>query len=121
MERRRFTVLSAMALLGGPTITLTGCGGGNPMGASGTGGVNAAISANHGHAAMITAAELTAAGGLNLDIRGTADHTHNVSLTSSQVVNIGGGSTVATQSTETNAHHHTVAFAGGSRDSGSGY
>ena len=124
MERRRFTALSAMALLGGATITVTGCGGGgNPAGASGMGdgSVSGTISANHGHVATITAAELTTGGGLNLDIRGTADHTHSVAVTGSQVVDIRGGSTVAKESTETSDHHHTVTFAGGSRNSGSGY
>ncbi len=123
MERREFTVLSAMALLGGPTITLTGCGGGNPMGASGMGGgsVTGAISANHGHAATVTSAQLTTAGALSLHIQAQADHDHVISLTGPQVVDIRGGSTVAIESTETNDHHHTVTFAGGSRSSGSGY
>lgn len=51
MERRESNVLSALALLGGATITVTGCGGGNPMGASGMGGgsVSGATSANHRH------------------------------------------------------------------------
>lgn len=122
MERRRFTVFSAMAMLGGPTITLTACGG-NPMGASGMGGgsVSGAISANHGHAATVTSAQLTTGGALSLHIQAQADHDHVVSLTGSQVVNIRGGNTVAIESTETNGHHHTVTFAGGSRSSGSGY
>jgi hypothetical protein len=122
MERREFTVLSALALLGGATITVTGCGG-NPMGASGMGdgSVNGAISANHGHAAAVTAAQLNAGGDLSLHIQAQADHDHVVALTRTQVVSIRGGGTVAIESTETKDHHHTVTFAGGSRSSGSGY
>jgi hypothetical protein len=121
MERREFNVLSALALLGGATITVTGCG--NPMGASGMGdgSVNGAISANHGHAATVTAAQLMDGGDLSLHIQAQADHDHVVALTRTQVVNIRGGSTVAVESTETNDHHHTVTFAGSSRSSGSGY
>ena len=126
MERREFTVLSALALLGGATITVSGCGGGggNPMSGptTGDGSVSGAISANHGHAAMITAAELTSGGGMNLDIRGTADHTHTVALTGSQVVQIRGGSSVAKQSTDTGGHSHMVTFDKGAPGStGPGY
>ena len=123
MERREFNVLSALALLGGATITVTGCGGGNPMGASGMGGgsVTGAISANHGHAATITGAQLDAGGDLSLHIQFQADHDHLVALTAAQVVDIRNGNSVARESTETNDHHHTVTFAGGSRNSGSGY
>jgi hypothetical protein len=121
MERREFTVLSAFALLGGATITVSGCGG-NPMSASkiGDGRVNGTISANHGHSAVITAAELTEGGGLSLDIRGTADHTHAVVLTGSQVVDIRGGTTVAKQSTDTGGHDHMVTFSKGSDNPSSG-
>jgi hypothetical protein len=123
MERREFTVLSALALLGGATITVSGCGGGgNPMSGptTGDGSVGGTISANHGHVATISAAELTGGGGLNLDIRGTADHTHTVALTGSQVVDIRGGATVAKQSTDTAGHDHMVTFDKGSGTPGSG-
>lgn len=122
MERREFTALSALALLGGATITVTGCSG-NPAGASGMGGgsVTGAISANHGHAAAVTGAQLDAGGDLSVHIQFQADHDHVVALTSAQVVDVRNGKTVAKESTETNDHHHTVTFAGGSRNSGSGY
>jgi hypothetical protein len=36
------------------------------------------ISANHGHSAVITGAQLTAGGAVELNIRGTATHAHTV-------------------------------------------
>jgi hypothetical protein len=124
MERREFTVLSALALLGGATITVTGCGGGgNPMSASttGDGSVSGTISANHGHVATITAADLGSNGDLTLNIQGTASHNHVVAITAADVVSVRGGRTVAKESSDTDGHTHTVTFAKGSQNSGSGY
>jgi hypothetical protein len=127
MDRRSFSVAMAYAMLGGAAITITGCGSETPTstGGYGSGPVAAAtptatpmasgdkvglISANHGHQAVITAAELVAGGGLSLDIRGDADHTHTITLSGTQVVSIGHGGTVTVQSTSTSAHHHDVTF-----------
>jgi hypothetical protein len=129
MTRREFNVLSALALLGGATISVTGCGGAQSMTsatATGDGSVDGTISANHpaghAHAATITGAQLTDGGDLSLNIQFQADHNHVVSLTAAEVVAIHGGSTVAKQSTETEAHSHLVTFAkGGNDNSGPGY
>ena len=65
LSRRDFTLKSALAVLAGTTITISGCDSDSPTaptpnpgpgGGSGTG----TVSANHGHTAEITAAELTA-------------------------------------------------------------
>jgi hypothetical protein len=112
MNRRQFTVEAAMALLGGAAITI-GCGGGGssptastpppPQDALGT------VDTNHGHAALITSAQLVAGAALELDIRGTSGHTHSVSLSADDIAGIRSGARVQKQSSG-NSHTHTVMF-----------
>jgi hypothetical protein len=128
IDRRSFNVAMAYAMLGGAAITITGCGGGSTTGPSGnptpaptpTTAATAtpvaatdkvgSISANHGHKAVITAAEITAGGGLTLDIMGDATHDHTITLNGDQVKGIGNGGTVSVQSSSTNSHTHVVTF-----------
>ena len=121
LDRREFTRLSLLSMLSGVAITISGCGGGggggsnNPGGPSnpGDGSKSGAISANHGHAVTITAAELSAGGQLVLTLRGTAgvpEHTHSVALTAAEVVSIRDGARVSKVSSNTDAHDHTVTF-----------
>ena len=120
ITRREFTVESLMALFAGVAITVStsacgssGGGGGNPAAPDGSRGAN--ISANHGHVATVTAAQITSANNVTLDIRGSADHPHTVGLTGAEVVQIGNGQNVTkTSSTDPSAssgtHDHTVSF-----------
>jgi hypothetical protein len=75
-----------------------------------TGDKVGAISANHGHSAIITGAQLDAGGQLTLDITGTASHSHIVTLTADQIAAIKGGQTVTVTSTTGNGHSHEVTF-----------
>jgi hypothetical protein len=68
------------------------------------------IADNHGHEAVITAAELLARDAVSLDIRGGTVHTHTVVLTSADVVSILDGRRVARESTSHNGHSHLVTF-----------
>ena len=82
--RREFSRQAVVAILSAATITIVDCGGGDsspspaptpPPGGGGGGGGNdvaGAISGNHGHTAVVTAAQITAANSVTLDIRGTA-------------------------------------------------
>ena len=110
MDRREFTVEMALALLGGATIVISGCGGGSPTASTPplTDKLGD-ISANHGHVALITAAQLGENGTLDLDIRGTASHSHMVSLTDTDVASVRRGSRVDKQSSG-KSHTHTVSF-----------
>jgi hypothetical protein len=125
VDRRRFTLASAMAILSGVAITITetACGGSDsPAGPSPTptptpapnpspsGDKMGTITANHGHTATISAAELAAGGAINVDIRGTSDHPHTVSLSSADITAIAGGQRVSRESTTDSAHSHTVTF-----------
>ncbi len=124
LDRRRFTLATAMAMLAGVAITITeACGSSysSPTSATGsTGGSGSTgytggdktgtISNNHGHSAVITAAQLNAGGDLTLNIQGTATHNHTVALSAAQLVSIAGGTKVAQQSSTDFGHSHTVTF-----------
>lgn len=125
LDRRTFTLEAALAILGGVTITISACGGSsyNP-GTPSTPAPNptpnptptpagdkaGSVSVNHGHTAVITAAELTAGGALSLDIRGEADHTHSVSLSAAEIMAIAANQRVSVSSSSEQAHNHTVTF-----------
>lgn len=115
-DRREFTLASALAVLSGVAITVSGCGGGSPASPSPTPGAGSSnekvgtVSANHGHSAVITSAQLTAAGTLSLNIQGSATHPHLVDLTAGDVAAIAGSQRVARTSSTDNGHAHTVTF-----------
>ena len=120
--RREFTVQSALAMLSGVAITLSSCGDSNSSTAPSTtstpasAGANVGVvGANHGHTAIITAAQLTAANAVSLDISGSANHSHTVNLTDTEVGQIVGGTRVSKPSSNTDAsgfgsHTHAVTF-----------
>ena len=128
LDRRRFTLATAMAMLAGVAITITeACGGSSSSPTSSTGGSGSSssgsgtgssgssdkvgsISANHGHTAVITAAQLSAGGDLTLNIQGTATHNHTVALTAAELTSIAGGTKVAHESSSDFGHSHTVTF-----------
>jgi hypothetical protein len=123
LDRREFTLAAALAALSGVAITITGCGGGSgssptapstPPPSTGGGGATAdktgAISSNHGHRAVVTGGQLTAADAVSLDIRGDADHPHTVVLTAAEVASIAGNQRVSKESSSNSSHSHTVTF-----------
>lgn len=114
--RREFTLGALLAMLSGVSITISGCGGGSSSPSTPTppttqppADKTGAISANHGHVAIITSAQLTAANALVLNIQGTATHNHTVELSVAEVVQIRDGTRVAKESSAT-SHSHTVTF-----------
>ncbi len=142
IDRRKFTQEASLAFLAGVSVVVSACGGGTggggndgygPTGGTPTqptppaptpaeGSESGQISDNHGHKAVITAAELLAGGALRLDIAGTAGHSHIVDLSPQMVQDIRGGSKVASESTTTEGHDHTVTFnADAAGDPGTGY
>ncbi len=119
MDRREFTLDAALAILGGTVITITGCGGGggsptagNPPGSSAppTQDETAGISDNHGHSAVIRSAEFVAGNAISLDIRGSADHPHTVSLSANELASIRAGNRVQKGCSVGMGHVHNVTF-----------
>lgn len=109
LSRRELSVQAALLLLGGATITLSGCGG-SDGGSSLPVDRSAAISANHGHAVTVTGAQLLTGGALSLSIQGTSEHNHTVELTASQITQIAAGTTVTVTSATGAGHTHDVTF-----------
>ncbi len=122
IDRRRFTLASAMAILSGVAITIseTACGGSsyspsmptptpNPT-PTPSGDKVGQISSNHGHSAVITAAQLSAGGILSLNIQGTASHPHTVDLSAADLTAIAANQKVSKESSTDNSHSHTVTF-----------
>jgi hypothetical protein len=114
---RRATLKSILALLSGVTITIAGCGSDESptMPSPGTGGVSGSITANHGHAATITSAQLMANNTVTLQIRGSATHPHTVELSAQELSQIGAAQRISkTSSTDTSpdagVHSHVVTF-----------
>jgi hypothetical protein len=120
IDRREFTLQTAIAILSAATITITGCGGGdsgpgpspnpNPNPNPGPTDVTGSVSANHGHSAVVTSAQITAANAIQLSITGTADHPHTIELTAGEVMQIGARQRVSKNSTTDASHQHTVTF-----------
>ena len=94
----------------GITVIMQGCSSDddNPV-AVGSGDVSATIGANHGHAVVITSAQLDANNAVTLSLSG-GGHGHAVSLTAAQVSDIGAGMRVQATSTSGAGHTHGVTF-----------
>lgn len=117
LDRREFTSTAILALLSGVTITVIGCGDSDtPSSPSPTSGDRTGnVTANHGHVAVLTGAQINAGNSVTLDIRGSADHPHTVVVTMAEVGQIAAGQRVSkASSTEPSptagTHSHTVTF-----------
>jgi hypothetical protein len=123
LNRRQFTEEASLAFLAGVAVTVSACGGGSgggdyqsptggtPTPPTATSGSKAGqVSANHGHQAVITTAELQAGGAVRIDIAYTAGHSHLVDLPAQAVQEIRDGKPVQKDSTTTDGHLHTVTF-----------
>jgi hypothetical protein len=116
LDRRTFVRGSFVALLGGATVTIVGCAD-SPMGPSlptaaappPAVDVTGNVAGNHGHSAIISAAQFTQAGGLQLSIRGTSSHDHMLELSSEELARVRSGERLTKQSSGT-SHTHMVAF-----------
>jgi hypothetical protein len=127
LKRRQFTKEASLAFLAGVVVTVADCGGGGggggsddygPTGGSPTttlaaapsGSKSGTVQSNHGHTAVITAAELSAGGAVSLSIAGTAGHNHVVDLPGQAVVDVRDGRKVEKMSTQGDGHTHMVTF-----------
>ena len=120
LTRREFNAASVNALFVGMTVCISGCGGSSASPASPTGGSvtptasggdkTGAVSANHGHVAVVTSAALQAGGAVSLNIKGSADHDHTVDLAQAEVGQVAAGTRVTKTSSSDAGHVHTVTF-----------
>jgi hypothetical protein len=110
ITRREFTVETALAMLAGVTITITGCDDEPSSGPSG--GETGVVSNSSGHThggAFITDAQLAAPSAIVLTLTGSG-HTHTTPLSQVEVIAIAAGTRVVATSTTDEAHNHTVTF-----------
>ena len=115
LTRREFTVESALAMLAGVTITITGCGGDdnpttNPTPPATDKTATVSTDAGHSHAAVVTAAQLTGGNAISVTLTGQATHTHTVALSQAELTQISANTRVQKTSSNDNAHTHTVTF-----------
>jgi hypothetical protein len=121
VTRREFTLAACVAILTGAAITVTGCGGSysSPAGPSGGGGgtgtggsgdKQGAISANHGHTATITGAELSAGNAVTIQLTIGDGHTHTLDLSANQVMSIAANQRISQNSSVDAGHSHSVTF-----------
>jgi len=86
-----------------------GCGGGDDDG----GGAKAGdcpgdIVSNHGHKLTVSAADVQAGVDKTYNIQGTADHTHQVTVTQGNFTDLKAGQLVALTTTTAQGHNHSV-------------
>jgi hypothetical protein len=122
LTRREFTLEAALALLAGCVITITeGCGSSSTTSTPSTpsptpvADITGVIGTNHGHAAVITGAQITAGNAISLNIQGTAVHQHTVSITQADLTTLKNRQSVSTTSSSDfsntfGQHSHVVTF-----------
>jgi hypothetical protein len=113
MTRKHFLRL---ALLGGASLAAA-CGGSadgpaamqGPSGDCAANGSGATIGGNHGHVLVVSKADIVAGAQKTYDIRGTADHTHQVTLTAADMASLQQNIGAHEASTVTLSHSHSIA------------
>lgn len=119
MDRREFLARAGVAATwAGIAIRVSACGdesdtgtapGGGGGGAGGVTGVVSVVSGHSHSGSTVTDAQLMAGNAVMLTLTG-AGHTHIVSLTAGEVMDIAAGAQVVTTSTNDSGHAHTVTF-----------
>jgi len=113
-DRRRFLAQGTLALVG-TGIVVSACGSDVPTVPAAPEGEVGTISLNHGHRAVITAAQLMTAGAMQLEIQGeSTTHGHALDLTADEVARIRRGEVVTAPSAPgwEDKHIHFVTFNG---------
>ncbi len=121
--RREFTLEAALALLAGCVISISdACGGSktntsptNPSPSPAPADITGTVSANHNHAAVVTAAQITATNAIVLNIQGTAVHSHTLSLSQADLQTLKNRQPISRDSSNDfsntyGLHLHTVTF-----------
>jgi hypothetical protein len=111
--RREFTAEALLALLMGCVITVSqACDDDNPTSPTpNSTDINGAISDNHGHTATVTSAQITTGADIAaLDIHGSADHPHTISISAADFQTLRNRQPISKTSTTDNFHSHTVTF-----------
>jgi len=103
---RKDLLRSALAAVGVNALG-TGCGGDDSSGPSES-SCSSEIVDNHGHTLVVSQAEVQAAADKVYSIKGSAAHTHEVTITSSHFGDLKTGKLVALTSTTAAGHSHSI-------------
>ncbi|MEO7424174.1 MAG: hypothetical protein ABI036_03240 [Fibrobacteria bacterium] len=108
--RREFIGAAAAALFAGVVIQITGCSKDSGTGSDGgAGDAVGSIDDNHPapHSAVVTKVQIDAGGGVTLDIQGAANHSHTLSLSTTDMATLKAKGHVMLTSSEGGASPHT--------------
>jgi hypothetical protein len=113
-DARKYAGRTVLAVALCSMVALAGCGDDDDSSPTGPTGVNTDVSGvianNHGHAALITAAQIADGRAITIDIRGTADHNHLLDLTNDDIVRLRQRQRVERDASANNTHTHRVTF-----------
>ena len=111
VTRREFTLQSALAILSGVVITVSGCGDDSPTNPT-VSDIQGNVATNHPepHVVTVTGAQITAGNAVTLTLTGTSTHTHTVELTQNDRGMLRNRQAVTKTSSTDGAHAHGVTF-----------
>jgi hypothetical protein len=111
VSRREFTVQSALAILSGVIITVSGCDDEPPTSPSPS-DIQGNVGTNHAtpHVVTVSGAQITAGTAVTLTLTGTPTHTHTVELTQGELGMLKNRQPVTKTTTFDNGHSHGVTF-----------
>jgi hypothetical protein len=117
LTRRHFTLQAALAVLAGCVITISdACSNDSPTTPSPSAtDITGNISANHGHTAVVTAAQITATTAFSFSIQGTATHPHTLALSQTDLQTLKNRQAITRDSSNDvsatfGPHMHSVTF-----------
>ncbi len=114
MDRREFLAKAGLAATWAAiSVRISGCASdeGNPLG-GGNDGVDGDVTfdAGHRHSVFISDAAIAAGNAVTLTLSNSSGHSHQVTLSAQQVMDIGEGTQVVAISTNDDGHTHVVSF-----------
>lgn len=110
LTRRTFTLESVLAILAAATIMITGCTGYDMGPSPPPGDREGVVSSNHGHRAIVSAAQLSSNNTVTIDMRYQATHNHTLTLSATELGSIAENARVMKTSSIDDGHNHTVTF-----------
>jgi hypothetical protein len=112
VTRREFTLQSALAILSGVVVTVSGCDDDSPPTNPTVSDIQGNVATNHPepHVVTVTGAQITAGNAVTLTLTGTSTHTHSVELTQGDLGTLRNRQPVTKTSTTDGAHSHGVTF-----------
>jgi hypothetical protein len=110
LTSRKLRRESVLAILITVLITITGCTGYEMGPSAPPGDREGVVSSNHGHRAIVTAAQLNSNSAVTIDMRYQATHNHTLTLSATDLGSIAENARVTKTSSTDEGHSHNVTF-----------